>query len=212
MGKAGHDGHLSAAYSANKPEEIADIYDNWAETYESDMSAAGYRHPSICVALLSRYLSRGSKPMLDVGAGTGLLGEWLDILGYPHVEALDVSEGMLAVARRKGVYKDYHQLTLGGDLPFADNTYAGVISAGVFTTGHIGCEGIDELIRVCKPGGVIVLTVKESLWEAEFADRIELLQRDKLIALVDQTPTYVSMPGEQGTAPSRGIVLKVATN
>ena len=51
---------------------------------------------------------RGAAPVLDAGAGTGLVGEWLGILGYPEVEALDISEGMLAVARAKGVYRALH--------------------------------------------------------------------------------------------------------
>lgn len=209
MSKVGHEGNLGAVYSATRPEDVAGIYDKWAESYDADMSAAGYRHPSICVALLTRHLVRGSEPILDAGAGTGLLGEWLGILGYPHVEALDISQGMLAVARRKEVYKGFHQLALGEELPFADNSYAGIVSAGVFTTGHVGSSGIDELIRVCQPDGIIVLSVKESLWKSEFEDHIDFLEQSNLISTAERTLPYISMPGEQGTKPSRGIVLKV---
>ena len=76
------------------------------------MAAAGYRHPSIGLGLIARHLPRGAQPLLDAGAGTGLLGDWLGILGYPHVEALDISRGMLAVAQRKGAYKALHLLAL----------------------------------------------------------------------------------------------------
>ncbi len=139
------------------------IYDGWAETYDAEMAKAGYRHPSICLALLARHLPRGAAPLLDAGAGTGLIGEWLGIIGYPHVEALDLSEGMLAVAARKGDLQGAPPVwRLGGPLPFADGAFAGIISAGVFTTGHVGAEALDELIRICRPGGVIVLTVKDS--------------------------------------------------
>ncbi len=209
MSKPQHEGHLGAVYSAKQPEEIAALYDGWADSYDADMSAAGYRHPSICTALLCRHLPRGAEPILDAGAGTGLMGQWLEILGYPHVEALDISKGMLAVARQKGVYKAFHQHALGGNLPFADDSFAAVISAGVFTTGHVGSKGIDGLIRICNPGGVIVLTVKGSLWESEFADHVETLEREKLATLEELTPLYVSMPDEEGTRPSRGVVLKI---
>ena len=117
----------------------------------AEMSAAGYRHPTICLALLARHLPRGAAPLLDAGAGTGLIGEWLGIMGYPHVEALDISEGMLAQAARKGAYAALHRLALGGPLPFADGHFAGIVSAGVFTSGHVGAEGLDELIRICRP-------------------------------------------------------------
>jgi predicted TPR repeat methyltransferase len=205
---AEHEGPLGAVYAAKRPEDVAALYDGWAATYDADMATAGYRHPSICLALLSRYLSRGAAPLLDAGAGTGLVGEWLGIMGYPHVEALDISPGMLKVAEAKGAYRALHCLALGGALPFGDGAFAGVVSAGVFTSGHVGAEGLAELIRICRPGGVIVLTVKNTLWEGGFAAVIEELERRKVVARAEETEPYVSMPGEKGTVPSRGLVLK----
>lgn len=206
MGQGEHEGHLGAVYGAQSQADLAGHYDSWAASYEAEMAAAGYRHPSICLALLARHLPRGAAPLLDAGAGTGLLGEWLGIAGYPRVEALDLSAGMLAVARAKNVYAALHQLALGGPLPFADGHFAGVVSAGVFTTGHVGVEGLDELIRICRPGGVIVLTVKTTLWEGGFADRIgDLASR---LEVVETTRPYVSMPGETGTVPSLAVALR----
>jgi len=208
MAQGKHGGALGAVYEAKRPEEIAELYDGWSQTYDQEMALAGYRHPSICLALLSRHLPRGSAPLLDAGAGTGLVGEWLGIMGYPHVEALDISQGMLAQAAKKGAYKALHNLALGGPLPFADGEFAGVVSAGVFTSGHVGVEGIDELIRVCRPGGVLVLTVKNTLWDGGFSARIAELEGERLIARAEETEPYVSMPGETGTVPSRGLVLR----
>lgn len=208
MTQAGHGGHLGAVYDAKKPEEVAALYDGWADTYDAEMAAAGYRHPTICLALMARHLPRGATPLLDAGAGTGLIGEWLGIMGYPHVEALDISEGMLARAGAKGVYKALHRLALGGPLPFETGQFAGIVSAGVFTSGHVGVEGLDELIRICRSGGVIVLTVKNTLWEAGFAGRIDQLEREGSLLRVEETAPYVSMPGEEGTVPSRGLALR----
>ncbi len=208
MAQGKHDGALGAVYEAKRPEEVASLYDGWSETYDREMAVAGYRHPSICLALLSRHLPGGAQPLLDAGAGTGLIGEWLAIMGYPHVEALDISQGMLAQAAKKGAYKAFHRLALGGPLPFADGHFAGIISAGVFTSGHVGVEGLDELIRICRPGGVLVLTVKNTLWDGSFADRIGELERQGLVTRAEETEPYVSMPGEVGTVPSRGLVLR----
>lgn len=204
----GNDNPLDAVYAAKTPDEAARLYDDWAERYEGDMAAAGYRHPSIGVALLARHLPREARPVLDAGAGTGLLGEWLAILGYPHVEALDVSRGMLAVAGRKGTYKALHQLALGGALPFDEGHFAAIIATGVFTDGHVGAEALDELIRICRRGGILVLTVKDTLWSAGFSERIEALRRAGQIEIAEETQPYVSMPGEPGTTPSRGVVLR----
>lgn len=205
MSDGKHGGHLGAVYEAKSAEDVARLYDGWAASYEGEMAQAGYRHPTICLALLARHLPRGATPILDAGAGTGLIGEWLGIMGYPGAEALDISEGMLAVAARKNVYARLHRLALGGTLPFADGHFAGVVSSGVFTSGHVGAEGLDELIRICRPGGVLVLTVKTTLWHGGFAARIAALSA--LIEVAEQTEPYVSMPGETGTVPSLAVVL-----
>jgi len=201
-----HEGFLGDVYGAKDRASVADLYDKWATTYDAEMAKAGYRHPSIALALLARHLPKGAAPLLDAGAGTGLIGDWLAIMGYPRVEALDISEGMLAVARAKGCYSAYHCLALGGQLPFADGHFAGVVSAGVFTTGHVGPEGLAELVRICARGGVIVLTVKGTLWDGGFSAHIA---KDKRVTLAELTEPYVSMPGEAATTPSRGVVLRV---
>ena len=202
-----HDGHLGAVYEAKAPEEVAALYDGWAATYDAEMAKAGYRHPAIGLALLARHLPRGAGPVLDAGCGTGLLGDWLGIMGFGPVEGLDLSEGMLAVARAKGAYARLHQLALGQTLPFADGAFAGVISTGVFTTGHVGIEGVPELVRITAAGGPIVLTVKSTLWEAGFGAALEEMAG---VAVVERTEPYVSMPGEAGTVPSLAVVLRRA--
>jgi predicted TPR repeat methyltransferase len=209
MASGQHDGALGAVYNASGAEEVAALYDRWAETYDADMAAAGYRHPSICLALIARHLERGSAPLLDAGAGTGLIGEWLAILGYPQVEGLDLSEGMLARAAAKNVYAALHRAALGGSLPFPDGHFAGIVSAGVFTSGHVGVEGLPELLRIVRPGGIIVLTVKNTLWNDGFSQRLTELEQAGTLERVEETDPYVSMPGEAGTVPSRGVVLRV---
>ena len=205
--QGGHDGHLGAVYDAKGADEVAALYDRWAGTYDEEMARNGYRHPSICLALLARHLPSSAAPLLDAGAGTGLIGEWLGIIGYPHVEALDISQGMLDVAAGKGAYKAYHRLALGGTLPFDDGQFAGIVSAGVFTTGHVGPEGLDELVRITRPGGAIVLTVKTSLWEGGIAAKVGELAAAGLVRTAEATEPYVSMPGETGTVPSLAVAL-----
>jgi ubiquinone/menaquinone biosynthesis C-methylase UbiE len=208
---AKHGGFLGAVYEAKGADDVAALYDKWAETYDSEMVDAGYQHPQACVALFARHVMRGAAPVLDAGAGTGLIGQWLQTLGYPQVEALDISEGMLDVARKKNFYSAYHLLALGGPLPFSDGAYAGVISAGVFTSGHVGVEGLDELIRICRGGGAVVLTVKGTLWDAGFSARVDDFVQQGIVKIAEVTEPYVSMPGEVATTPSLGVALvKVA--
>ncbi|HRO10850.1 class I SAM-dependent methyltransferase [Amaricoccus sp.] len=198
---------LDAVYAATTTAEIARTYDAWAATYDAEMAALGYRHPTVCLALLARHLPP-TGPILDAGAGTGLLGEWLKIIGYASVEAIDLSPGMLAVAAAKGVYDRLLQADLTRRLPFEDARFAGCVCAGVFTTGHVGPEGLDELLRVVRPGGILVLTVKDKTWQSGFSARIEALAGEGRVAPLDATPPYSSMPGRPGNDPSRSLVLR----
>lgn len=198
MGHGQHDGHLGAVYAAKGPEEVAKGYDAWAESYETDMAKAGYRHPAVVLALLARNLPKGAGPVLDAGCGTGLLGPWLEIVGYTGIEGLDLSEGMLAVAAKKGAYRALHRRALGSTLPFGDGHFAAVVSAGVFTTGHVGVEAMDDLARITRAGGAIVVTVKGPMWDDGFSDHAKKLG----LTLVEVTEPYASMPRDTGTIPS----------
>lgn len=200
---------LDVVYAAEGTADVAKRYDDWAKRYDTEMATLGYRHPTICLAMLTRHLPRGEGPVLDAGAGTGLLGEWMDIVGYRNAEALDISEGMLEVARAKNVYSAYHVAALGETLSLPDDHYAGIVSAGVFTTGHVGEEGFPELIRITRPGGVIVATIKDTLWNEGLGDYVKGLVEKGVWEIVEETPSYVSMPNRPDTVPSRAVVLRV---
>ncbi len=78
---------LDAVYGATSPTELASAYDEWAASYDSDMAEVGYRHPAVGLALLTRHLPAGSRPILDAGAGTGLIGELLGTVCSPWLGA-----------------------------------------------------------------------------------------------------------------------------
>lgn len=204
-GMADHEGALGAVYAAKSAEEVAAAYDAWAEGYDDEMARAGYRHPSIGLALLARHLVKGASPILDAGVGTGLAGPWFGIMGWPEVWGVDISEGMLKVAARKEAYAHLSRAVLGERLGFADGQFAAVISTGVFTTGHVGAEALPELVRITAKGGVIVLTVKGTLWDGGFAEAL----RSHPVDLLEVTAPYVSMPGEAATTPSRAVAVRV---
>ena len=109
---------LDAAYALSGPEENRRLYAAWAETYDAEfLEGQGYLMPG---HVARAYLDAGGAgPVLDVGAGTGVMGQGLAAAGVGPVDALDLSPEMLAVARRKGVYRHLIEadVTAGIDRP-----------------------------------------------------------------------------------------------
>lgn len=200
---------LHDVYSAESPDKLTKTYDDWSKRYDSDMLQAGYRHPMICIGLLARYVPAQAGAVLDAGVGTGLLGEWLKILGYGEVAGFDLSTGMLEVARSKQAYDDLRQAELGKRLPYDDGRFAAAVCAGVFTIAHARPEGLDDLLRVVRRGGHVVLTVKDKLYEEGFERHLETLISAGRCRLAEMTPSYLSMPNQEGQSTSRALVLEV---
>ncbi len=119
-------------YSAKNNQELAKRYDQWAKEYEQDLLSENYTGPEPAVEELVKYVSKDAN-ILDVGAGTGLVGQLLHQRGYQNLEAMDLSAGMLSEARKKNVYKDLHQGVLGTALDFPSDTFDAIISVGTFT-------------------------------------------------------------------------------
>ncbi len=104
---------LDKVYSARNNTELAEGYDAWAQDYEQDVLSFGYKIPAIMSGLIGRYLPSGTGRILDAGVGTGILGENLAMMGYKDLIGIDLSAGMLEVARKKGVYRNLLQMILG---------------------------------------------------------------------------------------------------
>ncbi|MDZ7747814.1 MAG: methyltransferase domain-containing protein [Halofilum sp. (in: g-proteobacteria)] len=150
--------HLHRVYEAGDLDALAAGYAAWAEQYDRDVMAMGYQTPGIVAGMVGRHLAREAAPTLDCGAGTGLMGLLLAALGYRQLAAMDMSEDMLAVARRRQCYDDVRRQVLGEPLDYPDGRFAAAVAAGVFTLGHAPAGAYDEIVRVLQPGGVFVVS------------------------------------------------------
>jgi SAM-dependent methyltransferase len=176
-------------------------YDVWAAEYDDDLQAFGYRNPALAAGLIGRHFPKGISPLLDAGAGTGLMGEVLGILGYSDITALDLSEGMLEVAAKTGAYKETRQMALGGPLDFPSDHFAGMICLGTFVGGHAPTSSLDELIRIMKPGARVIFTVRNDVL-ADFKKAMDAHAEAGRWEFIEETEPYHSIPGSddpQGT-------------
>lgn len=148
--------NLAGAYALSSREETKRLYAAWAQSYDSSFSdAQGYLLPRHVVQAFVDAGGRG--PVLDVGAGTGLVGQGLAAAGIGPLDAVDLSPEMLDVARSKGIYRNL----IAADVtqPLAGGPYEGIVSAGTFTLGHVGPEGIAPLITLAETGCQFVIAV-----------------------------------------------------
>ena len=178
-------------YAAKNNQELETRYDQWAHEYDKDLAEQfEWVGPGNAIALFAKHVPTDAK-LLDAGAGTGLVGEQLVASGFRDLHAIDLSRGMLEVARQKGVYRDLRQMTLGERLAFAADTFDAVISVGVFTTGHAPAHAFDELARITKPGGFIVFSLRTELYgEGGFRETLADLEAAGRWCLAERSEPY----------------------
>ncbi|ELU11755.1 hypothetical protein CAPTEDRAFT_223109 [Capitella teleta] len=102
-------------------------------------------------------------PILDVGAGTGLVAQIMHDIGFDNIDGVDASDTMLEFARGKSIYQRLYcaKLGEGNTLPMIDNTYDAAVMSGIFVQGHVKLDALLDIIRLVKPGGLIVNAMRE---------------------------------------------------
>lgn len=182
-------------YSSRDNSELAERYDEWAETYDSDLeNDFGWIGPQSATQVFSRFVPREAR-ILDAGAGTGLVGFLLAELGYSNLIAMDLSEGMLDQARKRNVYTEFHRMVMGEKLDFETDSFDAVISVGVMTVGHAPASSFDELVRITKSGGYIIFTLRPDVYENDgFKEKLEGLVSEGTWKLMETSEEFQLLP------------------
>jgi SAM-dependent methyltransferase len=101
--------------------------------------------------------------VLDMGCGTGEYALWYAINGAAAVTAIDLADGSLAIARRRQRESDVRNVEfvkmdlLNCSLP--DDHFDYSYSVGVLHHTGDPFRGFEHLVRVTRPGGVIVVSL-----------------------------------------------------
>lgn len=163
-----NDPDLSAALALTGPEATLALYRDWAASYDTGFAKdMDYRLPAhVAAAFLA---AKGQGPVLDVGAGTGLLAEALRQMGFmDRIDALDFSAEMLGRAAEKRLYAGLFRADVTMPLPLPP-IYNGVTSSGTFTAGHVGPQAFGPMLEVARPGAQFALSINRRVWtEAGF--------------------------------------------
>ena len=183
------------AYASENNQQLQERYDQWAKDYDEDLeSDFGYVIPRVAAETFRQFVPSESR-VLDAGAGTGLVGVELRRLGYTDIDAMDMSQGMLDEARRKGVYGSLYRMVMGEPLDLDTGSYDAVICVGVLTLGHAPAHSLDELARIVRPGGFVVFTLRLDVYEQNgFRERQRQLESSGAWELANVTEEFLGMP------------------
>ncbi len=155
----------------------------------------GYRLPAIAAGAFARFVPPDTAPILDAGCGGGIQAEALALLGYGPLIGLDLSPGMLDVARQKNIYAELHQGALGARLDLPDESMGAVLCVGTITPNHAPPDSFDGLLRVAKSGALIVFSLRDDpAQEPAYPERVAALSDARAWHAVWSSPSLHSMP------------------
>ena len=150
---------------AKNDNRLTEVYRDWAKKYDYDNDhVLGTVSQPKSVSLLSTRLKDKTAKIIDVGCGTGLVGEKLKAKDFIYFDGLDISKDMLSIAKSRG-YRNLFLGSLNKQLPVLDDAYDAAMCIGVFTHGHVSSDRFSELCRIVKPGGYVCFTINEGVFE-----------------------------------------------
>lgn len=162
-------------------------YDEYSSKYDFKRRNSRYHQliDTLEFEILSHYLREGlDLSVLEAGCGTGLLMEKVNT-HCGRLYGIDISKGMVYEAKLKGF-----NILCGNilSLPFKDNSFDLVYSFKVMAHIEKIREGIEELKRVTKPGGYILVDFYNRLSLRYVAKRIG--GPGKITPQIDESQIY----------------------
>jgi ubiquinone/menaquinone biosynthesis C-methylase UbiE len=154
------------------------FWSGFSQQYHATLYEEVTEYPSLVMRhnYILELLSPDDRIVVDIGCGPGeMLCDLMD-RGY-EVYGVDIAQGMLDVAskhiakRHPGFSVD---LRIGNieDLDFEDNSFDCVICAGVIEYMETDEKALGELYRILKPGGTLIITVRNKACPFRLLDAI----------------------------------------
>ncbi|MEM6342097.1 MAG: methyltransferase domain-containing protein [Pseudomonadota bacterium] len=152
---------LDKVYDARDGGETKALYDEWAASYDAEVTENGYVTPDRCARALKAQGADLKAPILDFGCGTGLSGLALRLAGFERIDGVDLSREMLAEAEAKSVYRNLSLITAGDNPVRKPGTYNAIAAIGVIGAGAAPISVFDTLMKALGPGGKLVFSFND---------------------------------------------------
>ena len=189
-------------------DDLEKAYDGLGEEYEAEVNRYGWLGPRLAAEKAATLITPSSV-VLDAGAGSGLVGLELARLGFKTIDGIDISATQLALAEVKGVYRRLIHARLGKRLPFPNNAYDAMVSAGTFTFGHAPASSFDEIVRVIRPGGYLVFTLPAEGDPEGYREKYDELSETGRWSMIEWGDAFYSVPDVEPDTQHRIAVFRV---
>jgi len=153
---------------------IVGLFDMYAETFDHDLiNNLDYQSPRLLAQLIARTVPAGARlDILDIGCGTGLMGEGLRALKR-SLTGVDLSPNMLAQARRRDLYDRLIESDIAAFLATQTDQFDLTVSTDVFI--YIGdlADIFAGVRRALRSDGLFCFSV-EAADDGDFVLRLTL--------------------------------------
>jgi len=153
-----------------EPEHAKLHWDHLSVNYEGLYKRLGYPDPTKVAEMADKHaatkgLNKDTCQVLDLGCGTGLVGQALAAKGFKNIVGVDISPDMMAKAKMKNIYSDLveHDLSNKEDFPRElNNSFDIVVSAGLINNNHMDEDLFEVMMATAKKGGMIIFASRIS--------------------------------------------------
>ena len=182
--------NLQRARAITGSADARSVYAQWATTYDRDVYATlRVTGTDIISDLLCEHTTDiHNARVLDAGCGTGAVAARLKTRGFELIDGVDLSPEMLKIAKEKQLYQTLIEADLNRPLNLPHSPYTVIVSAGTFTTGHVGAGGFHNLFAHLQKDGLIACVIANPVWQRDQFDRFLVdLPADVLANQVEAT-------------------------
>lgn len=160
------------AYGLKTQNDINDLYDEWADSYDDEVEENGYVSPARTASALKQFLPLEAS-IFDIGCGTGLSGVALNNSGFLNIHGSEINLSMLVNAKKKKVYKSLIQGKISNPFPDPPGTYDAIVAIGVIGAGAAPASLLRSALKALESGGLLAFTLNDAAMAQESC-KIEL--------------------------------------
>lgn len=142
---------------------VRETFDQFAETFEKHLGNLDYQAPQLLIDVIQQFIRKPERMLnvLDAGCGTGLCGPLL----RPYsgcLTGVDISSGMIEIARDRGIYDDLITAELTGYLKESVSKFDLVVATDTLCYFGDLKEVLNAMAAALHTGGFAAFTVEHA--------------------------------------------------